>query len=577
MVYKQRGDQYDRSEIKRIKGTNWDGLCVGGLAMGRGRLYEASEYSGGSNPDIYGWAWYGRVFGPTEWKYSDGGTTHAYYWEGKTLTYTTLDSSHAVWNKGLGQDSMVNDGTTKVSASASNYSDTDIYITVISGQNYKSYKCSDSTSVENCDMLWKRHAGPVVARIKSYIAKNREKVAARQKKVAIMVASIEEKRKACGANSSNKRCGSGQASATEQRARLNAQEQALARASAQESEASEKRKQYWAEHQKQFEAKIAAQNAKEARERAAYEQKERARKSKENREALKQFTDVLTTVAKNEQIRDEERRREEEALRREQERKRQEQEAEQARMEAMQAQNEAERIRKQQLANEKARPNTTLANRAPAAPVQGTVIHDRPSSSNNSSSSTPAPIGHIDINQTGRGLDSWIPPQQQAAKNRERERQYQKALAEQRERNRKRKQEVEERERERRKKNEDYLASIGRQRYEADKRQQAADARRRSAIEAQVRAPGALTMSFEQGTCPPMVSFVNHTDVALWYTYEYTMVIDGETSFPWHMAGSVLPHDRARSFVGAAPSCDSGKKWHVPAGGNLKWEISGNY
>lgn len=283
IVYKQRGDQYDQYEIKRLKATNWGGVCVDGLAMGRGRLYEAGAMGGGSNPEIFAWAWYGRVFGSFDWKYDDGGANHAFVWDGKVVTYTSLDASRGVWNMGLGKDSVVNDGDKIVITSATPYG---VNVINIRPSGYNRYKCPNPESSEGCNALWKQHAGPAINNIKSFIARNTPKVAARRKEAEVLVASYRSRQQSCQKGGASHGCKAGADTAALQESRLKAQEAALARARSQERAVELKREQEREERKKKHEAEMAALRAEQ--ERAARKRKEeRKQEWRETMAALK--------------------------------------------------------------------------------------------------------------------------------------------------------------------------------------------------------------------------------------------------------------------------------------------------
>lgn len=95
-------------------------------------------------------------------------------------------------------------------------------------------------------------------------------------------------------------------------------------------------------------------------------------------------------------------------------------------------------------------------------------------------------------------------------------------------------------------------------------------------IQAEVNRRDAVTViPYEQGSCPPSTVIINNTKVHLWVTFEYTMMIVGEGSFPASIAWPVAPHQRTSTFTYGAPSCDSGKQWSIPAGGVTKWQHTG--
>lgn len=171
---------YSRKNIPEVA---WGGACIDGLAMGEGVLSPRRAFPDGSYMEpIRGWTWYGRRFGGTEVRWSNGGVTHGFTWEGKSVSYTSLDPTQVTWSKSVGLSSSVGDGDTAVVATSP------ATVFVSQGTKYESLKCPNPDSPEGCDRLWTQHAGPVIERIKAFIAKNEPKAKARRREVEPIVA-----------------------------------------------------------------------------------------------------------------------------------------------------------------------------------------------------------------------------------------------------------------------------------------------------------------------------------------------------------------------------------------------------
>jgi hypothetical protein len=102
-------------------------------------------------------------------------------------------------------------------------------------------------------------------------------------------------------------------------------------------------------------------------------------------------------------------------------------------------------------------------------------------------------------------------------------------------------------------------------------------ARRRAEIQAEVDRRDAVTViPYEQGSCPPSALIINNTKVHLWVTFEYIMEIEGRGSVPSRISAPVAPYQRIRQWHISAPSCDSGKRWNILAGGSWTWTHTGH-
>ena len=214
---------------------------------------------------------------------------------------------------------------------------------------------------------------------------------------------------------------------------------------------------------------------------------------------------------------------------------------------------------------------------APPESRVGAQLNSIPREASQPSASDPRPL-HIPSNQSvGPGLDFVVPKDDRSKQEekRERERAHRENVewyakknreeqAERAETNRQRDAATQQRQQELTNSRLAQEASIARE-----------TSRRIAEIQAEVNRRDAATVILEQGSCPPSAAIINNTKVTLWVTFEYTMRIVGEGSFPASISAPVAPHQRTRTFIFGAPSCDSGKQWSIPAGGVTKWQHTG--
>jgi hypothetical protein len=169
----------------------WGGACIDGLAMGEGILFAGAKF-----PDqptmlpLTGWAWYGRTFGSKEQRWDNGSVQKNFTWEGKTAFYKTLDVSAPVWSKVYAESSKVSDGDVMVSTMMGQKPV--VFVTEINNSKSQQHPCPDA-SPANCQALWAQHAGPVIERIKAFLAQNEPKANARMAEVQPLVAAWKAK------------------------------------------------------------------------------------------------------------------------------------------------------------------------------------------------------------------------------------------------------------------------------------------------------------------------------------------------------------------------------------------------
>lgn len=179
-------------ETTRIPELTWGGPCVGGLAMGEGWIAEG-DYRNINVPPTKGWAWYGRKFGPGELREADGTIRfNQFIWDGKIVHYNTLSTAKLTWPGTGSNQSEVASTETYVSL-AKRYQPDGRYIYAVYRLDRQSresveYKCPNPHSPQGCDALWAEHAGPVIERIKAFIAENKPKADARKREIAPLIA-----------------------------------------------------------------------------------------------------------------------------------------------------------------------------------------------------------------------------------------------------------------------------------------------------------------------------------------------------------------------------------------------------
>jgi len=218
----------------------------------------------------------------------------------------------------------------------------------------------------------------------------------------------------------------------------------------------------------------------------------------------------------------------------------------------------------------------TAAGNSSPAEVVGTQLINQPSSNQSQpSASEPRPIGHIVTNCPGnmKGLSMFASSKNCNDKE---------SLREKRERELAHKKNVKQHEKDVRKRQAEQMALQKKRDAEAARQQQAITNRRvaqeaavakevakqRAAIQAEVNREDAVTSAIE-ATCPPYVVFNNHTNVQLWVTWEYTMLV-GDNPVPWSTSTGLPPKGRARQII-IPHECET-KPWKVLPGSVLRWE-----
>lgn len=183
------GAAYQRKAFSEL---TWGGACVDGLAMGEGILSAGIKFP--NQPamlPITGWVWYGRPFGPTETRWDNGAVQKNFVWEHKAVIYRSLDGK-PVWSKLHSEGSQVYDGETMVSTLLANTPTISVYD---KGKS-QLYPCPDASSTQSCEALWAQHAGPVIERIKAFLAENEPKAKARLAEAQSLAAQWKSKQPA---------------------------------------------------------------------------------------------------------------------------------------------------------------------------------------------------------------------------------------------------------------------------------------------------------------------------------------------------------------------------------------------
>ena len=169
----------------------WDGACIDGLAMGEGTIRIGFSYSDGakSMPET-GWFWYGRPFGKQDHRRSDGAGNVSFTWEGRRVSYTTLDPAKVSFRDAERWGSNVSDGDTTVyTVEGQNGAERKISVHDLISNETKDFQCSP----QHCDAVWSEHAGPVIERIKAFLAINEPKAEALKLELKPMVAAWKAK------------------------------------------------------------------------------------------------------------------------------------------------------------------------------------------------------------------------------------------------------------------------------------------------------------------------------------------------------------------------------------------------
>lgn len=123
------------------------------------------------------------------------------------------------------------------------------------------------------------------------------------------------------------------------------------------------------------------------------------------------------------------------------------------------------------------------------------------------------------------------------------------------------------------KKQRDAENALQRQAFaDSQKRQEAAVAKQtaqnRAEIQAQINRKDAVTFAVED-SCPPYAVFNNHTNVALWVTWEYTL-LNGESIFPWRADFPIAANGRERLEI-TGHECTN-KPWKLQPGSVVRWK-----
>ena len=186
-------------EIEAKSKLTWGGPCVAGLAMGEGWISDG-DYRYADIPPLRGWAWYGRIFGSVGSRDSI-----AFVWDGISVSYTTLSITAPVWSKQHNERSRVSDGDSLVMTNTrgcileskqlpeckqeNKFEIPGLIVLDLKNKKSAHYNCPDLRSTNGCEALWAEHAGPVIGRIKAFLAENEPKVEVRKREIAPLVAS----------------------------------------------------------------------------------------------------------------------------------------------------------------------------------------------------------------------------------------------------------------------------------------------------------------------------------------------------------------------------------------------------
>lgn len=181
----------------------WGGPCVDGLAMGEGWISEG-DYRYVDIPPLRGWVWYGRIFGAYESRVGGGTSSSTFIWDGKHVSYNTLSTAMPVWGKQHNERSRVSDGNTLVMTNTrgcileaktipecrqeNKFDIPGVMVLDLKTKRNSQHNCPDPRSTQGCDALWAEHAGPVIERIKAFVAENEPKVEARKREIAPLIA-----------------------------------------------------------------------------------------------------------------------------------------------------------------------------------------------------------------------------------------------------------------------------------------------------------------------------------------------------------------------------------------------------
>ncbi len=291
-------------ESERIAKLTWGGPCVNGLAMGEGWVFEG-DYRYLDVPPRKGWLWYGRGIGPAEFRVGSEATSFSFTWDGRTVSYNTLSTTNPVWannRSDFARRSRVGDGTIIVTTMSrgcilerksfpecereNKFEIPGVYVLSLETKTSQFHACPNPRSSQGCEALWAQHAGPVIERVKAFVAENTPKVTTAKREVAPLIAHWRPSP------------GSQQAIAT-RHAAIRAEH--LAEREQREAEQARKQREH-DQRMKQLDAQIAAQHAENERLRAIAEQ-ERKEANRRDRQAamgvLRSFANTSASMGNN--------------------------------------------------------------------------------------------------------------------------------------------------------------------------------------------------------------------------------------------------------------------------------------
>lgn len=187
----QPSAKYQRDALAKL---TWGGACIEGLAMGEGIVSPGFSFPGQSAMlPVTATVWYGRIFGPMETRWDNGRVQRNFVWEGRNVFYRTLDIAAPVWSKEHSERSLVSDGETMIMTML--ITSPIVHVNDLKNNKSQEYPCPNA-SVKGCEALWAQHAGPVIERIKAFLAENEPKAKARMAEVQTSVTQWKAKQPA---------------------------------------------------------------------------------------------------------------------------------------------------------------------------------------------------------------------------------------------------------------------------------------------------------------------------------------------------------------------------------------------
>jgi hypothetical protein len=171
-----------REAIARLA---WGGACVEGLAMGEGVILAGEKPDGQpARLPMRARAWYGRVVGEHAQRWDNGRSLEFFASEGRAVTRGM--AGRPVWTADRTAASLVSDGEVTVMTTLINGAP-GVFVVDPRTRSYMPHACPGAGQGE-CEALWERHAGPVMARARDFIARHESQAQLRLREADVLAA-----------------------------------------------------------------------------------------------------------------------------------------------------------------------------------------------------------------------------------------------------------------------------------------------------------------------------------------------------------------------------------------------------